>query len=114
MDKNIVVTKHGYVRMKERLGLSKAASDRMAQKVYNDGMSKDATKGDLCKFIRKVEKINPRGSECKIYGHYIYFFSSGNGNAKVVLVTVYELPTDRKKIVPKRREGKDDGGYASC
>lgn len=91
------VTKHGYSRMKERMGLGKKATERMTLKAFNEGItSYELKKGHLKDYLNRKEK-NPGSAQCvKVYGQTVYFFVT-DGKDKIGLITAYQLPRDLQK-----------------
>lgn len=92
---NIYITKHAYKRVKERMGLTKAAAEKMAKKAYTDGIKHSQTKGQLHKYFTKVYLNYRNSNNTRLYGEKIFVFNDN------VLITVLELPNDLKKNCKK-------------
>ena len=91
------VTKHGYSRMKERMGLGKKATERMTLKAFYEGITcNELKKGHLKEYLSQKEKL-PGSAQCvKVYGQTVYFFVT-DGKDKIGLITVFQLPKDLQK-----------------
>ena len=72
----IVVTKHAYLRMKERNGWNKKAAMRMALRVYNDGIRHDKIKGYLKNWVNTKYEYRNAGDEYILYGDKLYIFNN--------------------------------------
>ena len=87
----IVVTKHAYDRFKERLGLNKKAANRMAKKVYVNGIKHGETTGELYKYISTITRKNMiKGDDIRIYGDTVYCFVRQGDEIR--LCTIYQMP----------------------
>lgn len=91
-----IVTRHGYDRMKERLGLGKKACERMSEKVYNEGISfTELDKGQLKEYLYVKEELAEAAKCFRIYGQSVYCYATKqqkNGILQVFLVTVFPVP----------------------
>ncbi|MBO4510889.1 MAG: hypothetical protein J5718_06055 [Lachnospiraceae bacterium] len=100
----IAVTDHAYMRIKKRMGLSREAAVRMAEKAFDGGISHSETSGRLAKYIaRKSLEYKKSGTRIVIYGEMVYCFcgarSTGRGGPSGILVTVWYIPNNLKKNV---------------
>lgn len=96
MDNSIQITDHAYDRMKERLGWSRKAGERMAQKAYLEGQTHGETRGSLHRFLDGVFLSHGNANNLRIYGEALFVFC---GNK---LITVYALPTRYRKLQKRR------------
>lgn len=85
-------TKHSKKRIKERLGLSKNLTDKLAKKALEEGITHKETTGRLNKYIAGLYFYNKKANNIRIYNQKVYIFY----NQK--LITVHDLPTNLKKI----------------
>ncbi len=82
----LLITKHAYKRAKERCGWNKSATDRMAKKIFEQGMSVKEVKGTLKPWVEI--KLEHGGSlESRIYGDVLYVIREGK------LITMYHVPS---------------------
>lgn len=93
----VYVTKHGYDRMKERMGFNKTAARRMSQKAYEDGVGFHNVSGKLQKYIESKDDLHPENNIIRIYGNAVYCYAVGkigedDDTSYLTLITVYQLP----------------------
>ena len=101
MIKMIDITEHAYIRMKERMGLSRHAAKKTAETAFELGIKFFETRGRLKKYLlgetRTYQKI---GTRVIIYGEMVYIFSDfrkmETGEEYAVLVTVWYIPNNLK------------------
>ncbi len=92
------VSKHAYERMRSRCGWNKSAATKMANLAYEEGIRHKETSGALFNFIAsKTSAYMIKGNFFKIYGEMIYCFHHVIEEDKVILLTVYLLPSDVRK-----------------
>lgn len=87
MTDEIVITKHAYMRMKERNGWNKKAATRMVSRVYNNGIRPDQVKGYLKEWVNAKYEYRNDGDEYVLFGDKLYIF---NG---MTMLTVLPTPT---------------------
>lgn len=92
-EENLVISEHGYARLKQRNGWSRKASARMIGKVYQNGLRPDQVKGYLKNWINNKADYGKAGNEFVLFGEKLYIF---NGNT---MITV--LPTPSKSYLLK-------------
>lgn len=85
------VTKHAKSRLKERCGFNKNASERMAKKAFEEGITHAQTKGRLNKWVTKLYFQNETANNIRLYGEKAYIFCGER------LVTVIPIPNDLKR-----------------
>ncbi len=110
----IDITKHAYDRMKERLGLSKKAANRMAEVAYAEGIRHGETNGRLYRYISaQAYPYMKKGYCLKIYGEAVYCFINGKDEEAeetiTSLVTVWVIPQNLKNQVlglQRRKKGE--------
>ena len=78
------ITKHAYMRLKERNGWNKKTSDRMIQKVFADGLRYDNIKGYIRIWLKEYGYSD--NSDYVLYGRYIYIFKDN------CLITSFPVP----------------------
>lgn len=54
MSLNLIITDHGEQRAEERIGLSKKSVDRIAKKVFNEGIQHNETSGNLKRYMENL------------------------------------------------------------
>ena len=83
------LTNHAKTRMKQRCGLSKKSSKRMAEKALECGIKHSETTGRLHKYMSGLYVAHKRkGADIRIYGDKVYIFCED------VLITVLQVPSD--------------------
>ena len=88
VDNNLIcITKHAYLRMKQRNGWSKKTADRMVQRVYDCGLRPEQVKGYLKAWIKAKMNEDINGNDFILYGGGVYVFREN------ALVTVLHAPT---------------------
>ncbi len=95
------ISMHAAERLKERCGMNKKSMQRMAQKVFDEGIRHSQTKGRLNKWVTGLYFKNPKAKNIRLYDDKAYIFCGE------ILVTVIQIPAglmkDFKKMVKKRR-----------
>lgn len=86
MDDELVITKHAYMRMKERNGWNRKAATRMVSRVYNNGIRFANVKGYLKSWVNTKYEYSNEGDEYVLFGDKLYIF-----NDKTML-TVLQTP----------------------
>ena len=89
----VLITKHAYDRVKERLGWKSKVLDKMAEKIFLDGIKHKDTKGKLRRYLTKLWFSYKYCNNVRIYGENIFFFCDNR------LITVYQLPNNLRKYV---------------
>ena len=77
--------------MKNRRGFNKNSCERMAQKVFDNGITHSQTKGRLNNWDTGLYFRNKNANNIRLYGDKAYIF------AGKTLVTVIQIPTDLTK-----------------
>lgn len=83
----IVISKHAYIRMKERNGWSKKTAARMLQRIYAKGLRPGQIKGYLKNWVNEKASYGKTDSEFVLFGEKLYIFC---GNT---LLTVLPVPS---------------------
>lgn len=89
----VLITKHAYDRVKERLRWKSKVLDKMAEKIFLDGIKHKDTKGNLRRYLTKLWFSYKYCNNVRIYGENIFFFCDNR------LITVYQLPNNLRKYV---------------
>ncbi len=89
--KEIEITKHAYLRMKQRNGWSKKTANRMVSRIYNSGKRPEEVKGYLRAWINTKVDENAAEKDFVLYGQQLYIFIDN------AMITV--LPTPSKEYV---------------
>lgn len=85
-DPEVILTRHGRSRGKQRVGLNENALMRTAAIARSEGLHAKDTAGSLRRYLDKL-MITHKGRVPRIHSGKIFVFGSDN-----VLVTVLELP----------------------
>lgn len=101
----VVLTQHAYDRLRERLGLSKKAAERIAIKAYENGIRHGETNGRLFKYILSMTYAYKNKGACNIlYGENVYCFVNEGEIAR--LITVFGIPKNLLDISLKKQKKK--------
>lgn len=84
INEEIVITKHAYMRMKERNGWNRKAARRMVSRVYSEGVRPDHVKGYLKNWVNTKYEYRNEGDEYILYGDKLYIF-----NGKTMLTVLH-------------------------
>lgn len=96
------VSRHAKKRLKERCGLKKKSKDRIAERVFDEGITHAQTKGKLNRWITKLYFHNEMANNIRIFGGNAYIF------AGETLVTVIPVPNNIRKNMKKMIENEED------
>ena len=111
----IFVTEHALDRIKERLGLSNKAAERMAEVAYRDGIEHSETIGRLNKYIAGLTYAHMKKGTCiRIYGEVVYCFvrEKTRRKEKVTLLTAWNIPNALKKnVLSLQKRKKEEPGH---
>jgi hypothetical protein len=110
------LTRHSKERIEERVGLSKEASEKMAQKALQFGITHGETVGQFNKFLTRLCMKNRAINNIRVYNRYVFLF------AKETLITVLNLPHDfhgaedklKKRKKQQQNEKKLEAGAESA
>lgn len=94
------VTRHAKKRMKERCGLNKKSTDRMAEIAYENGLKHRELTGNLKKWVSSLYFYNQTANQIRLYGDKAYIFHNTE------LITVIQIPPNLKKEADKLRKDK--------
>lgn len=97
----IIVTRHASMRMKQRLGLNKKASERIAYRAFERGFDGSNITGMMPVFL--METLNYEQESKKIlYGENIYIFGREEDN--FALITVYRMDMHYRELVEQMKK----------
>jgi len=96
------VTAHASLRVRKRAGLPKKAVQKNADTALLKGVSHKESKGRLRKYFNYLFLSHMKGSDIRMYGGYVYIFTSSN------LVTVFQIPNIYRDAVNKILKRKDE------
>ena len=91
----VSVSAHAYNRAKERLGLNRNATGRLAEKAFVSGFDCSDISGQLCAYGQVKECVS--GSAVRFYGENVWLYQSDKSQSGVVLVTVFPVPRELKR-----------------
>lgn len=101
---NVEVTKHSKQRCKERLGLSKNNTDKMAEKALLTGIKYTDTTGRLKKYMSYLyESHNREANNIIIYSRQVFIFKDAK------LLTIFHLPNQYCQIYDKIQKRLEKG-----
>ncbi len=86
-DVTLTISRHAYMRMKERNGWNKKTSNRMLNKIYMNGLRSNQVKGYLKDWIRSKANNTGEYRECILFGEKLYIFNEN------VMLTVIPIPS---------------------
>ena len=89
-------TYHAEDRAKERCGLNKKSTERMAKIAYEKGLKHSDCSGRLHKYITSLYFYNQSANQIRVYGDKVYIFHNE------ILITIMNLPNNLKSIVNKK------------
>lgn len=81
-----IITHHAYKRAKQRIGWRRQTVNRMADRAFTAGISKDQVKAKLRRYLDMLSHMGGDERTIKIYGHFIFIFCDNR------LITVLDLP----------------------
>jgi len=84
---HIEITKHAYLRMKQRNGWNKKTANRMIPRVYGNGKRAEEIKGYLKTWVNRMIQEDISEDEFVLYGKEMYIFRENT------LITVLHIPT---------------------
>ncbi len=101
-----MVTTHGKKRMKERCGINKKASERLATIAFEKGLRHNDTTGCLNKWVTSLWGYSKKANNIRLYGDKAYIF------AGTTLITVIQIPNnliwDVNRLSKKKKMGEED------
>lgn len=100
--KEVIITKHGKQRTKDRVGISKKLATKNATKAFEFGVTHAESKGSLRKYFDKLYLIHNRANNVRIYNRNVYIF---NGSK---LITVLPLPQNLSKLADSIQDKKEN------
>lgn len=101
MENGVDVTYHAFDRIKERVGLSKQAAIRLANKAFCNGITHKELTGGVLKFADHMYLSHKKANNIRIYGEFMWLFHDN------VLITVVDLPNEYKKSVKQIYKKRD-------
>ncbi|MPM35908.1 hypothetical protein SDC9_82502 [bioreactor metagenome] len=96
----VVITRHGAKRVKERIGLGKGSIQKNAEKALSFGITHAETKGSLHRYLDGVYLLKECSNNMRVYNRMVYLF---RGN---VLITVLPLPQKYLACADKLQKNK--------
>lgn len=88
---DVEVTEHAKKRIKERMGLSKDSTYKIAQKALQKGITHIETKGSLHRYLDMLFLQYRNANNLRIYAEKVFIFNNDR------LITVFDLPNHYKK-----------------
>ncbi|MDH6674279.1 hypothetical protein M2277_004971 [Paenibacillus sp. LBL] len=96
----VITTNHAKQRTKDRLGLSKKLTDKLAQKALDYGIKHSDTAGSLRRFMDSLYLSQRNANNIRIYNRKIYLFHD------TILVTIINLPNKYSTLADKIQKRK--------
>lgn len=90
---NVIVTTHAKKRAKERLGISKNLTIKLAEKALTYGLTHSDAKGSLKKYCDKIYLSHKKANNIRIYNRKVFVFKDS------ILITIINLPNNLLNIV---------------
>lgn len=87
----IEISRHARYRIKERIGISKTSSEKIADKALEFGKNPNDYKGSFKRYLSKIYFTNKAINNIRVYNNYIYLFQN------LILVTVLLVPYKYRK-----------------
>ncbi len=97
---NIDITIHGKRRIKKRCGVNSKGAERLANIVFEQGLTHAEVTGSLKRYMDFLFLYNGQANNVRLYGDKTYKFCDE------VLVTVLNTPKKYRSIVNKLMEKK--------
>lgn len=94
----MTLTNHAKKRMKQRCGIGKKSSNKMAQKVLALGISHNQLTGQLCRWVDGLYLSKRTANNIKLYGNQAYIFHNDT------LITVIPVPNSLIPLLNKTRQ----------
>ena len=89
--KDLRITNHAEDRGRERFSLSRNSIERVAQRALSGGVPREATRGQLRRYLDALWQQHRTADNIRLYGEYLFLFS---GN---VLITAWHLPASYRR-----------------
>lgn len=96
------MTEHSYDMSKKRLGISKKAAEKEAEKALRYGLKHSETNGNLRKYLDKEYLAYGVANNMRIYHRNLYIFAGSR------LITVIHLPNNLCSLADKLQKQKQD------
>lgn len=106
-DNNVTVTRHAGKRIRQRLGINKKSTEKVAEKAIQLGITHAEAKGKLSRHLDGIFLLNCKPTNMRVYNHSIYLF---NGTT---LITVLPLPNRFWIYADKLQQRKRDEHYGT-
>ncbi len=84
--RDVVVSKHAKKRIRERLGVNKKGTGKVAEKALQFGITHSEAKGKLHRYLDSIYFMKDKPICMRVYNHSVYLFKS------TTLITVLPLP----------------------
>lgn len=97
---NPEVTRHGGRRMRQRLGIPKAATEKNARIALERGICHGETTGALSGYLTALYFEHHNANNIRIWCNFIYIFCCER------LITVFPLPQKYRRTVEKLKRRK--------
>ena len=105
----LVTTKHSKKRCKERLGISKKDTDKIAEKALKYGIRYTDASGSLRRYMGYLyESHNRETGDIIIYNRYVFIFDGTK------LITIFGLPNKYYEISDKKQAIKFEKLKENC
>ena len=89
---SIIITTHAKKRAKERLGIGKNLTVKLAEKALTYGLTHSDTKGSLKRYCDKIYLSHRKANNIRIYNRKIFVFKDS------ILITIINLPNNLSNI----------------
>ena len=98
------VTRHGFKRGKQRIGIPKKAIERNAQKALEYGIDHRHAVGSLQRYLAVLyNRYHGNGNNIRIYNDFVYVFHDE------ILITVLNVPPEQRRAALAQQRRLRDG-----
>ncbi|WP_224364199.1 hypothetical protein [Hyalangium versicolor] len=94
------ISEHAFQRGRERLGLNRKATERMACRAFAAGLRHEDTFGALRQYLGMVASTRGTADNLRVHGEAVWVFCSHT------LVTVLQLPHELRKAAHATRRAQ--------
>lgn len=93
------ITRHGRKRCRERVGISKRAVDKNAERALEYGIGHRESRGRLRHYIEYLYNAEGgNGNNIRVYADKVYVFHND------ILITVLNLPTEYRRTATEQQK----------
>jgi len=99
MDNKPEITRHGEKRLRKRVGVTRSASYRTAERAYMYGIDHDHARGRLRRYMEWLyQKHHGKADNIRIYNGFVFIF------AGKYLLTTFPIPAEYRKTAQDQQK----------